>query len=473
MKKIFSLRGLAFAVAALATAVAAFYIVENWRGEKAWSQAKATLRARGLPVTMDEWAPPAPPPEQNFMLAPVLLRLVEQHRHEATAWDFPPPRNGRPQGEWPWEATSSDWGVSPPDLRPVAHFLARQPGDPPIASQAEAATTILAELAPTETDFREMLAAARSRPSGMVPPDTSWTGSGLGIGLSHTLALRGWALAALGRADEALDCMEVMVRLSRGFMDADAQLVSRVLGMAIQSAIASFVGNPELLRGLSPAQLARADSLLTVAQGAPPLWRAMVTERLSVCSLLEKAVSTSDRDAADGFSAGATGPVGWPRVLHDAMPRGWVRQSQARIALTFADYADALKAPVFDERVQLPQGPHHSWKPYEIFAGMAFRGLSGVHAADHELTCWLRLARLALAALGHSRETGKPPEALGGLAGMLPAVQFTDTFTGESFRLTKTDDFLVLWSRGRGRDPRPGEAPDAGAGHIVVRVPVR
>jgi hypothetical protein len=58
------------AVAAVATLVAIFYTVENWRGKRAWEKSKRELEAAGEVLDWAAYIPPPVPDDQNFFKAP-------------------------------------------------------------------------------------------------------------------------------------------------------------------------------------------------------------------------------------------------------------------------------------------------------------------------------------------------------------------------------------------------------------------
>ncbi len=62
-------RAALFTVAALVTLIAVGYTVENWRGHRAWIQAKRTMEANGETLDISGFIPPPVPDEQNFAMA--------------------------------------------------------------------------------------------------------------------------------------------------------------------------------------------------------------------------------------------------------------------------------------------------------------------------------------------------------------------------------------------------------------------
>jgi len=56
-------------LAVLATAVALFYLEEDWRGKRAWEQGKAEMETKGLVLDWDKFMPKPVPDDQNFYMA--------------------------------------------------------------------------------------------------------------------------------------------------------------------------------------------------------------------------------------------------------------------------------------------------------------------------------------------------------------------------------------------------------------------
>jgi len=59
-----------FVAACLATLIALFYAVENWRGRRAWEKCRRELEARGEVIDWNAFIPAAVPDEQNIYKAP-------------------------------------------------------------------------------------------------------------------------------------------------------------------------------------------------------------------------------------------------------------------------------------------------------------------------------------------------------------------------------------------------------------------
>src|SRR5688500_13903788 len=54
----------------IATLIAVFYTVENWRGKRAWEKQWTELKAKGVAMDWAEFIPAPIPDDQNFFKAP-------------------------------------------------------------------------------------------------------------------------------------------------------------------------------------------------------------------------------------------------------------------------------------------------------------------------------------------------------------------------------------------------------------------
>src|SRR5512140_1291503 len=63
-------RRLPFVLACLATLLALFYAIEDWRGKRAWEKCRRELEAKGEVLDWNALIPPPVPDEQNIFKAP-------------------------------------------------------------------------------------------------------------------------------------------------------------------------------------------------------------------------------------------------------------------------------------------------------------------------------------------------------------------------------------------------------------------
>ena len=79
-----------FVLCCLATLIGLIYLVENWRGNRAWTQVQKQMEARGLSLVWEAYVPPLVEDEQNFAEAGFFQPLFDagttyQFRHRIGA----------------------------------------------------------------------------------------------------------------------------------------------------------------------------------------------------------------------------------------------------------------------------------------------------------------------------------------------------------------------------------------------------
>lgn len=85
-----TIRRCVFALLCLATLVALFYAVENWRGRRAFAKVKQEAEARGLKLDWDAVVPPLIPDEQNAAAHPFLRPMLDFTRTPSgRVWNDP------------------------------------------------------------------------------------------------------------------------------------------------------------------------------------------------------------------------------------------------------------------------------------------------------------------------------------------------------------------------------------------------
>src|SRR5215211_6465898 len=75
-------RKITFVIVALVTLIAAFYIVENWRGRRAWAKSQREAKAQGEQLDWAAYLPARVPDEQNFMKTAFLDADVYKERRD-------------------------------------------------------------------------------------------------------------------------------------------------------------------------------------------------------------------------------------------------------------------------------------------------------------------------------------------------------------------------------------------------------
>src|SRR4051812_29680837 len=81
-----ALRRFAFVAATALTLVAGFYIVEDWRGRRAWEKCENDLRSQGAQLDWSQFIPSRVPDDRNFMKTPLLEAVMYQGRIDTNVW---------------------------------------------------------------------------------------------------------------------------------------------------------------------------------------------------------------------------------------------------------------------------------------------------------------------------------------------------------------------------------------------------
>ena len=81
----FSFRRILIALVWLASLIALFYAVENWRGQRAWKNFQKKMAAKGEPLNLAAYIPPPVPDDQNFAMTPFLAPLLDYGLHGSPA----------------------------------------------------------------------------------------------------------------------------------------------------------------------------------------------------------------------------------------------------------------------------------------------------------------------------------------------------------------------------------------------------
>lgn len=444
--------------AVLATLVAGFLVMENWRGERAWRALAAAYAARGEPLDVLP-APSSLPDGRNFMKTPVLDRTLFS---KSGAEEVRQLLNGFS----PLAVHAFDWregkcfdfsGYLERTLK--ERMRLKLPELPPATSPSDAA---LATLASAELVLGEMRQAVEMRPESQVVRPVAFTReapfevplAGFQVTRSLVLALSVHASAklAVGRNDEAEADVLAALRLSRGFIAMpDDTLVEAMIGAICSKAALQPVWEGCRQQKWTESQLARLQHELAQLRPMEALGRSFRTERTMV-------VLAFDSYSPVEILKGHESPQEARRWrLISLMPRGWVQQNKVayvRMVQPAIDAAAASGTPVFLARLaECDQEPvrteESSFSPYTLLAELvapAFhKVIRNALSAENDLI----LARTACALERHRIATGVYPEALGELVPSLLAAVPTDVVDGQPLRYRRdADGTFLLYSVG-------------------------
>lgn len=470
----------------LASCVALFYGVENYRGWRAWKREEARLRQAGEPLTWRELLSPAPPDEENLAAAPVYAELFEamkdcltapglSDRHEAITRasrrakiDLELPGYRIPGGGVPtW------YRGLVVDMEAIANAY-RHPDRPdwverpvPVAPEgARAEEQVLMVLGLYDEQFRAIEEAAR-RPRAWFPVRYEDGFNALLPHLAvlrshiHALVLRGLCHLRQGRPEAAFRDYMTARRLVAA-LEEEPLLISQMVRWTEQmwtlqvpwEAMVTGAWDREQWRACE-AELARVDFRKDLA-------RAIFGERISVLSTLE-----SLRRSRDTMMAAAL-PEQTDRTVVDwtvrLMPDGWIWQNMARLSRF---YSSALDLAAETHR-SVPD-----WNALEGLEEPVRKGRGGVYdflvklVGPSIVQCIRRavtaqtgvnLARTAIHLEFYRLEHGEYPETLafpGGTPGWA-----LDPWDGQPLRYRRESPrSFLLYSVGWNRQDDQGEPP--------------
>jgi hypothetical protein len=485
LRRVFPGRRLAFAAAALTTLVAGFYIVENWRGERAWADAQDRLRAAGEPLTLEEYLPTPPPDDQNFLMNPVFVRRfgfgrsaplpmkqkVEEVRAQESTGDYPPrfakTADGTPL-EFPYEALGESG--SRPDMTAIAPFLPEEIRPPSSATQQQAAEAILKWTSKWEPDFATLAEAARTRPASYIP----WASSeqlhanldqmdGF-VDMLNILQLRALAQVSAEDARGALESVMIFLRIGQAFASAPNMLVYHVTGEGAVQRLASPL-NHALANGLwNDPQLHQLEDQLSRVDSRKSYRSANQAERFYVGEVMEQLI------AGDTAFLKRIDPTR-PWSMSWLAPRGWWRQNEAHAVSWWLEQKQRLSLPAANRPPsQIDSMPAHR-NPHTMLLPLIIRGFEHLEQFTNRQEAVVALHRTAIALERYRLRQGRNPDALADVAQFFETTVPLDPFTGRQPVYAIEDGRPKLWSVGPNRRDDGGREDANGADDIVWAYP--
>ncbi len=274
--------------------LAAWYAVENIRGQRLWAATCRDLQARGESLDRADFIPPAIPDDQNLAFAPLFVRLYEYKVDPATGvTTFPAgvSANGSkimdylPFGAEGRQPKTGEWTTGRP--LELAKFQAYYRGRHDFPRAPEAGTPsadVLLALTRYTPLLEELACDAAERPLTRFP--VNWTQSPASmLVMPHgnfiqiicvALRLRACAELAAGQTDDALRDIQLGFRLCR-----------------------ALVPEPSLI-----ARLVETTSLKMILQ---PVWEGLAARRWSAAQLGELQRQVREVDLIRGYQWSARG----------------------------------------------------------------------------------------------------------------------------------------------------------------------
>lgn len=379
--------------ACLATGLALFVAIENWRGNRAWRGYLAEQVARGDDPTRLVERGRRVPDEQNLFKAPTFAILLYERPGDAERRKLVESlRLSRYHALGRYDGTRQSMQAVRDELKRVPGLL-EGGGD-------SAAQDILKALQPLDGVLDELAEAARVRPLAALEP--------LPVGsfgpmvdadgvfkLGQALGVRAAATLETGHAERAFTDVFTLQRLANGLTDRPATLLNLLVGVAMQGKAAEVIADGLQRNAWNETQLATFERLLGEVRPMAGVRDALRNERAHVVRIIDT------QPAALGER------VPWPWWLFHGWRQqnkvSYCRQMGTQILPRIVPEPEARLRPATvaaAEKVSVPR----LRSPYTWVVDLALTNLqkipqgvarSGDRLRLHEIACALARYRLA------------------------------------------------------------------------------
>lgn len=465
--------------AGIATLIALFYTIENWRGRTAWNAYRQECESKGIFFTADKVMPPKIPDAENMFAAPPWSDLMTHTNAEgirvSTTWfDIYGPNGAKgPQIANLQLARREDLPAWQQYYRGTNNLVAPAPGVAPtnFLPIAPAAQTPAQDILYALNKYDEQLAqlrAAAQRPGARFDLKLE---KGFDVVMPHLakfkeitqfLRLRSIALLHDGQKEAAVQDLLLAIRLNDA-LRAEPVLISQLVRIAISQITLSALWEGLAGQSWEEPQLAALERELAKMDLLVDYHTGMSGERFFSIWTVDFLKRTGDLDALfgptgpgeveSGFGDQIIAALG--KNLFRLIPSGWFDQNKLSLARLHVDYllpmVDAEKQSVepaasskkFQQATAAPPSP------YNLFASRLLPALDKVAAKTALAQSYINLARLAVALERHRLATGQIPESLAELAPKyLPKIPH-DLINGEPLKYRRPDDGkFILYSVG-------------------------
>ena len=494
---LFSWRGarrILIVLAWAATIIALLYGEENWRGRRAWNEYRKEMEARGEQFDLTAFIPKPIPDEQNFAATPffefVFARKGNEHewqdgfsRADALVSSSPKKSNRAYRRlidlvAWQMAYDAVRSGDTRSRQRFESGLLDRE-------SRAKAAPAVLEAMNSNAAIFAELRDSSR-RPSSRYPIvydlDNPW-----GIRIPHLALIKGavqrlkikaCAELAAGRGDQALEDVELMLRLADSLKDETVVISYLVRVACFQIAIQPIWEG--LAEGRwSDAQLQALQSRLQQYDFLKDLERPLDAERAAAVLTADLLYRQKYRLSTLGETSESSDPSPVGRSLTDVIgrlaPHGWYHLEQ----LNYCRLQDRQLEGTWDV-ARKESGPIKSKFALVSWSGKSPQAVLGKLSTPRcTIVCWPRCffrhlnklplnaaraqtaadqAALACALERYRLANGSYPETLEALVPRFITQPPHDMLTGEPYKYRRIKDGrFVLYSIGWDEKDDSGE----------------
>jgi hypothetical protein len=479
-----------FGAVCLATLIALFYAVENWRGRHAFLKHKQTLEAKGQSLEWQAFVPPAIPDEQNLAMTPLLKGLLDYQRtSHGVVWGdqigvdrlkkaekiFRDTGKNKMPGAGHLEKNQL---ISIPDYQ---KYFQNSTNVPHSAKAQTPAEDVLFALSDFEPELKELKAAAATHPLTRFPIHYEDNMSCL---LPHLARLRpvvhylnAHAIASLeaGRTQDAFEDLKLSYRLTDIFK-GEPFIISHLVRIACLSMSTQIVKEGVARHQWSPEQLQwiqdyceKCDILGGIAQSLQAE-RAFCITGLDMMRRGEiplQVLISEETDVSPPFSG----------FMHSRLtkliPKGWYYQNMLSVSQFHGDYlqtsikpdqhrVDPLRAEAVDPAIKRTRTT-----PFNVFAKMVTPALVNVSIRAARWQTVLDHAAIACALEKYRLAHHAYPETLDPLQPRFIAKLPNDVITGDSYHYRKTETDYVLYSVGWNLKDDGGQVGATSSGNIV------
>jgi len=281
--------------------------------------------------------------------------------------------------------------------------------------------------------------------------------------VAQALAQRTECYLLVGRSDDALRELTLLHDLGR-LLKAEPTgkpmtLVSAMIHVAISGLYATTIAEGLRLQGWRDPQLAEIQQQLKETNLLPGFIQAFETERAGLCRTLE---SVGTGELLSLFSSGSISYNFWDRIknprylISESMPRGWVYQNMATIALMDQEVIESIdltnrcvlpsRADAFAREVE------NSFKhlsPYRVLAAISMPNTIKASQTTARNQTMVNQAFIACALERFHQARGKYPENLDALVPQYADSLPRDIIRSQPFKYrTTADGEFVLYSVG-------------------------
>jgi hypothetical protein len=484
VRRLFSwlLRRRFLALVCLATLVALFYAIEDWRGRRAWQSYKRAWEAKGERFDLASFIPPPVPDDQNFFASPLWedphfaetnrsMARDDTNRQECLVITVNDPIGGYNPSVGSWiKGQGVDLATWQAFYRGSNNLFSAKSGPPtnyfPIAKQPQtpAADVLLALTKLKET--RQLLIAASARPQAR-----AWVNYDAGYAMQLTylarmkaisqyLSLHEYAALTAGDRETALEDVKLSFRLIealRGEPILVSQLVRiAMVHIALQPVWEGLADRQWTASELSAieCELGKLDFLSDYqfamrGERAFNVWWVDYIRKAGISGLNEMSAPREDSGhfELEQFLGKATFRL---------IPAGWVDQNKLSLCCLHENYLLPLVGDS-DQRVVSPTAiqkansalGRQGWRPYDAFSGLLFPALTRFAERCARSQSTVDLARVACALERYRQANGQFPDTLPALAPKFIAKLPHDVINGQPLKYRRTDDGqFVLYSVG-------------------------